>query len=221
KENKGLIGVIKFDDYGQRNDLSLDVIDFQKTSYKKDAVWNQSGYFQLNKSETERKIIENIKNITFRVATILKKPYMIEKIGAEKFEGKEKYEGYFIDLKEAMANEEGFDYEIFLNPENSNGYGIALIPVSPYRLFFSNKILAYEESGKLAELKNKWWEEKVKSESGIKCDTTKKVIPFAFELNVEKIGGVFLVLLAGTGIGCLIVILEFVCKTKNISRKEK
>ncbi|RWR98974.1 glutamate receptor ionotropic: kainate 1-like isoform X2, partial [Dinothrombium tinctorium] len=85
-----------------------------------DAVWNQSGYFQLNKSESERKIIENIKNITFRVATILKKPYVIEKIGAKKFEGKEKYEGYCIDLLEAMANEEGFDYEIFLNPENSN-----------------------------------------------------------------------------------------------------
>ncbi|RWR98623.1 glutamate receptor ionotropic: kainate 3-like protein [Dinothrombium tinctorium] len=34
---------------------------------------------------------------------------------------RDKYEGYCIDLLEEMANEEGFDYEIFLNPENSNG----------------------------------------------------------------------------------------------------
>ncbi|RWR98351.1 glutamate receptor ionotropic: kainate 2-like protein, partial [Dinothrombium tinctorium] len=92
------------------------------------------------------------------------------------------------------------------------GYCIALRPGSPYRSFFSIKILAYEESEKC--------EEKVKSKVGIKCDTTEKVIPFASELHVGKIGGVFLVLLAGAGIGCLIVILEFVCKTKNISRKE-
>ncbi|RWS04264.1 Glutamate receptor: ionotropic kainate 2-like protein, partial [Dinothrombium tinctorium] len=339
EESKGFTGLIKFDEYGQRTDITLEVIDFRNASFEREAVWNATGYHQINETDSKKKSMGDIKNIKFKVATVLINPYVMKKKDADKYEGKNKYEGYCIDLLQTMSDEEGFDFEIYLNPENSNGkplnngswsgimgdviqgrvdmaisdltitherlqavdftmpfmnlgdfsnsnhstyqrmwsfmesqrpsvfvsqdkgvertlkgdyaylmesssieylihkypcdlttvgglldqkgYGIALRQGSPYRSFFSNKILAYEESGKLAQLKKKWWEEKAEPYKGIKCEVVKKPITSAAELHIGQVGGVFLVLIAGTGIGCLIVILEFVWKTKKISRHER
>lgn len=77
-----------------------------------------------------------------------------------------------------------------------------------------------QEAGTLAELKNRWWVERIQAQ-GIICPTEKKGSAAAAELDIGNVGGVFVVLLAGTGIGCLIVVLEFIWKTKKVARHER
>lgn len=101
---------------------------------------------------------------------------------------------------------------------DQKGYGIATPPDSPYRGLLSEAILHLQESGKLAELKTKWWVERIIAQ-GITCPTDKKEA--SMELDIANVGGVFVVLLAGTGVGCIIVIIEFIWKTKKVARHER
>lgn len=103
---------------------------------------------------------------------------------------------------------------------DQKGYGIATPPDSPYRGLLSEAILALQETGKLQELKNRWWVERIQAQ-GIVCPVEKKGDAAAAELDIGNVGGVFVVLLAGTGIGCLIVVLEFIWKTKKVVRNDR
>ncbi|RWS00371.1 glutamate receptor-like protein [Dinothrombium tinctorium] len=104
---------------------------------------------------------------------------------------------------------------------DQKGYGIALRQESPYRSFFSNLILKYEEAGVLTDLKKKWFNEKVEPFEGRKCDVVKKPPTTAAELHIGQLAGVFIVVISGTGFGCVIVIIEFVWKTKKIARHDR
>lgn len=102
---------------------------------------------------------------------------------------------------------------------DQKGYGIATPPDSPYRGLLSEAILSLQESGKLAELKQRWWVERIKAQ-GIVCPPDDGDSAAA-ELDIGNVGGVFVVLLGGTGIGCLIVVIEFIWKTKKVARHER
>ena len=125
-----------------------------------------------------------------------------------------------------LAESTSIEYEIQRNCDlmqiggllDQKGYGIATPPDSPYRGLLSEAILHLQESGRLAELKNKWWVERIIAQ-GITCPPDKK--ESSMELDIGNVGGVFVVLLAGTGVGCLIVIIEFVWKTKKVARHER
>ncbi|KAI1287063.1 Glutamate receptor ionotropic, kainate 2 [Halotydeus destructor] len=103
---------------------------------------------------------------------------------------------------------------------DQKGYGIATPPDSPYRGFLSEAILTLQEEGQLAELKKKWWVTRLE-EKGESCPPDKKSSSAAAELDIANVGGVFVVLLAGTGVGCLIVVIEFIWKTKKVARHER
>ncbi|RWS30516.1 glutamate receptor ionotropic: kainate 2-like protein [Leptotrombidium deliense] len=103
---------------------------------------------------------------------------------------------------------------------DQKGYGIAFPPNSPYRAVFSNRVIGLQESGKLDELKKLWWVENVTPVGGVKCVHHKKADAVA-ALKIGDVGGVFLVLLVGTGFGCLLVILEFIWKTKKVARHQR
>ena len=101
---------------------------------------------------------------------------------------------------------------------DSKGYGIATPPDSPYRAIISDAILRLQEDGILHMLKSKWW-----SGSG-KCGVgkeTQKVQGSASELGLANVGGVFVVLAAGSCIAIIICIGEFIWKMKNIPRNER
>ncbi|XP_046915372.2 glutamate receptor ionotropic, kainate 2 [Dermatophagoides farinae] len=101
---------------------------------------------------------------------------------------------------------------------DSKGYGIATPPDSQYRSIISDAILKLQEEGKLHMLKNRWWSGKGKC--GGKKET-QKVSVSASELGLANVGGVFVVLAAGSIIAIIICIGEFIWKMENIPRSER
>jgi hypothetical protein len=101
---------------------------------------------------------------------------------------------------------------------DQKGYGIATPPESPFRAFLNDALLELQEKGRLAELKKRWWIDRV-IERGIICPDDSK--PAGMELDVGNVGGVFVVLISGLGIGILIGMMEFIWKTKKVARHER
>lgn len=101
---------------------------------------------------------------------------------------------------------------------DQKGYGIATPPNSPYRGFLNDAILNLQESGRLAELKTRWWKDRIIAQ-GIICGDDDK--PPGMELDVGNVGGVFVVLIIGLITGVVIGMIEFVWKTKKVARHER
>lgn len=101
---------------------------------------------------------------------------------------------------------------------DSKGYGIALPAGSPYRSLISSGILRLQETGILHELKEKWWKKKG---GGLCVADEKKTSILTNELGLANVGGVFVVLLAGLGMACVIVVIEFIAHTRKKPREER
>lgn len=101
---------------------------------------------------------------------------------------------------------------------DSKGYGVATPPDSPYRGLISDAILQLQERGRLHELKNKWWSQR--GTCGAK-EVAKGSASMASELGLAHVGGVFVVLAAGSMIAIFICIGEFIWKMKKIPRSER
>ncbi|KAG1662338.1 Glutamate receptor ionotropic, kainate 2 [Nymphon striatum] len=105
---------------------------------------------------------------------------------------------------------------------DSKGYGIATPPGSPYRRFISSVILKLQEETLLDVLKITWWKKRNIPEK--KCDVSDKKkgsTGTANELSLANVGGVFVVLLFGVGLACIIAVLEFIWKTRRIAEDER
>ncbi|KAJ8970837.1 hypothetical protein NQ317_000711 [Molorchus minor] len=118
---------------------------------------------------------------------------------------------------------------------DSKGYGIAMPPNSPFRTAISGAILKLQEEGRLRILKTRWWKEK---RGGGKCryyenemsllnllfdvqDETTKASSTANELGLANVGGVFVVLMGGMGVACVIAVCEFVWKSRKVAVEER
>ncbi|XP_068243990.1 glutamate receptor ionotropic, kainate 2-like isoform X1 [Palaemon carinicauda] len=100
-------------------------------------------------------------------------------------------------------------------PLDSKSYGIALPPGSPYTHAISGAILSLQESGKLQELRTRWWKHK---KGGGQCkDDESKSSSKANELGLSNVGGVFVVLLAGMGLASVVAVCEFVWKSRKLA----
>ncbi|RWS04106.1 hypothetical protein B4U79_11974, partial [Dinothrombium tinctorium] len=202
-QNKGFTGLIEFDEYGQRTNITLDVIEFRNISYEKKS--NHSTY-QRMWSFMESRIPSVFVGQDKGVARTLKGDY-----------------AYLMESSsiEYMIHKYPCDLTTVGGLLDQKEYGIALRQESPYQSFFSRLILKYEEAGVLRELKKKWFNEKVEPFQGRKCEVAKKQETSAIELHIGQLAGVFIVLIGGTGFGCLIVIIEFIWKTKKVARHER
>ncbi|XP_053947507.1 glutamate receptor ionotropic, kainate 2-like [Anastrepha ludens] len=78
---------------------------------------------------------------------------------------------------------------------DEKGYGIAMVKNWPYRDKFNNALLELQEQGALARLKKKWW-----NEVGAGVCNKKTGNGNAEALNLNNLGGVFLVLGVGSGL---------------------
>ncbi|XP_055382987.1 glutamate receptor ionotropic, kainate 2 [Condylostylus longicornis] len=105
------------------------------------------------------------------------------------------------------------------NMLDTKGYGIATPPNSPYRTAINGVILKLQEEGKLHILKTRWWKEK---RGGGSCRVeASKSTSAANELGLANVGGVFVVLMGGMGVACVVAVCEFVWKSRKVAVEER
>ncbi|CAH1400969.1 unnamed protein product [Nezara viridula] len=101
---------------------------------------------------------------------------------------------------------------------DSKGYGIAMPFNSPYRIAISGSVLKMQESGRLQQLKDKWWKH---SEDKADCPKPDEDAASSSELGIANVGGVFLVLLVGCVAAFFVAILEFLWNVRKVAVEEK
>ncbi|XP_047363593.1 glutamate receptor ionotropic, kainate 2-like isoform X4 [Vespa velutina] len=99
---------------------------------------------------------------------------------------------------------------------DQKGYGIAMRKDSSYRHQLNTAILKLQESGRITELKKKWWTQK---RGGGKCEEGAPPSS-AEELNLNHVGGVFLVLFVGIGFSFIFTLFELIWEVAVKSIKE-
>ncbi|XP_029850182.2 glutamate receptor ionotropic, kainate 2 isoform X1 [Ixodes scapularis] len=103
---------------------------------------------------------------------------------------------------------------------DSKGYGIAMPAGSPYRSHLSAAILRLQEDGTMQMLKNRWWKVGPPKHCPEQSRSETLRPGSASELGLAKVGGVFVVLLGGLGIACVIAFVEFFCKARSFSKSK-
>ncbi|XP_048767442.1 glutamate receptor ionotropic, kainate 2-like isoform X2 [Ostrea edulis] len=99
---------------------------------------------------------------------------------------------------------------------DSKGFGVATPMGSPLRDKLSLAILHLQEDGKVQELYDKWWK------GTGKCMSERKAIESkANALDVNNVGGIFVVLLAGLALAIIVAFLEFIWKSKKNAREDR
>ncbi|KAM7307983.1 glutamate receptor ionotropic, kainate 3 [Ixodes scapularis] len=104
---------------------------------------------------------------------------------------------------------------------DSKGYGIATPTGSPYRNLLSSAILRLQESGTLQLLKERWWNVDTRGRCPEDAGSGVSSLSAASELGLSKVGGVFVVLLAGLGFACIIAVVEYLCKARPLRSKRR
>uniref|UniRef100_A0AAN0LJ29 Glutamate receptor ionotropic kainate 2 n=1 Tax=Polyphagotarsonemus latus TaxID=1204166 RepID=A0AAN0LJ29_9ACAR len=160
----------------------------------------------------------------------------IEKV--EKVYTKENFEGVKRVLKGNFAFlMESTTLEFFTNQHcnltqignllDRKGYGIVLKQGSPYTSLLSNAILKLQEEQYLSYLRTKWFNEypatlrQLKTPWLSKCPKIEETSGGAKEMEVQDVGGVFIVLIVGLSIGILFSLVEIWWKAKKIARHER
>ncbi|CAL7945896.1 unnamed protein product [Xylocopa violacea] len=106
---------------------------------------------------------------------------------------------------------------------DAKGYGIAMKKNSLYRHALNTAVLRLQQSGLLTELKKKWWTQK---RGGGKCREDGGG-GAAEELDLDNVGGVFLVLTVGVAASFFYTIMELLWEVgctsmrENVSFKEE
>ncbi|KAF2898798.1 hypothetical protein ILUMI_07378 [Ignelater luminosus] len=98
---------------------------------------------------------------------------------------------------------------------DEKGYGIAMQKDSKYRHALTEAILQLQESGKLEDLKRRWWKEKRGA------GTCEKRQPVATPLDLQNLGGVFFVMGVGTLFGFIGTFIEVGVHTYRTSHKKR
>ncbi|KAG8177768.1 hypothetical protein JTE90_010346 [Oedothorax gibbosus] len=101
---------------------------------------------------------------------------------------------------------------------DSKGYGIATPQGSPYAIPFSSVILRLQEDGVLQALNNRWW-----TPPGLELcpPEDKRTGKVTNELSLVNVGGIFLVLLLGTGAAIVLVVIEFITKSNHRRKRRR
>uniref|UniRef100_A0A6Q2WWK3 Glutamate receptor n=1 Tax=Esox lucius TaxID=8010 RepID=A0A6Q2WWK3_ESOLU len=118
----GLTGFLEFTDNGTNPNIYFEILG---TNYGEDrgrgvsrlATWDP--VHGLNGTLTDRKLENNMRGVVLRVVTILEEPFVMV---SENVLGKpKKYQGYSIDVLDALSNYLGFKYEIYIAPDHKYG----------------------------------------------------------------------------------------------------
>ncbi|XP_068222517.1 glutamate receptor 1-like isoform X2 [Palaemon carinicauda] len=120
-EVEGLTGNISFTDKGKRVNYSLDVVEMTFNSETvKLGRWSDTGGFEpatVNYTRLPSRTMPH--NKTYRITTILEKPFIMERNG--NYSGNEKYEGYAKDLADFIAAFLNINYTLQVAADGSYG----------------------------------------------------------------------------------------------------
>ncbi|KAM9394287.1 glutamate receptor ionotropic, delta-2 [Pholidichthys leucotaenia] len=118
----GLTGFLKFTDNGSNPYIFYEILG---TNYGEDrgrgvsrlATWDP--LHGLNGTLTDRKLENNMRGVVLRVVTVLEEPFVMV---SENVLGKpKKYQGFSIDVLDALSNYLGFKYEIYVAQDHKYG----------------------------------------------------------------------------------------------------
>ncbi|XP_016422646.1 glutamate receptor ionotropic, delta-2 isoform X1 [Sinocyclocheilus rhinocerous] len=118
----GLTRLLEFNDNGTNPNIYFEILG---TNYGEDrgrgvsrlATWDP--IHGLNGTLTDRKLENNMRGVVLRVVTVLEEPFVMV---SENVLGKPKqYQGFSIDVLDALANYLGFKYEIYVAPDHKYG----------------------------------------------------------------------------------------------------
>nr|XP_055024080.1 glutamate receptor ionotropic, delta-2 isoform X2 [Misgurnus anguillicaudatus] len=118
----GLTSLLEFNDNGSNPNIYFEILG---TNYGEDrgrgvsrlATWDP--VHGLNGTLTDRKLENNMRGVVLRVVTVLEEPFVMV---SENVLGKpKKYQGFSIDVLDALANYLGFKYEIYVAPDHKYG----------------------------------------------------------------------------------------------------
>lgn len=121
----GMSGRVVFDDAGRRSQFYMEVLELSAEGFKKIAVWDhEQGVVPTRDiSEVYTKISQSLHNKTLIVSSRIGKPFlrMREPEDGEILVGNDRYEGYSMDLIDAISKILGFKYVFELTPDNRYG----------------------------------------------------------------------------------------------------
>ncbi|XP_061527852.1 glutamate receptor ionotropic, delta-2 isoform X2 [Phycodurus eques] len=118
----GLTSFLEFTDNGTNPNIFFEILG---TNYGEDrgrgvsrlATWDP--VHGLNGTLTDRKLENNMRGVVLRVVTVLEEPFVMV---SENVLGKpKKYQGFSIDVLDALSNYLGFKYEIYIAPDHKYG----------------------------------------------------------------------------------------------------
>ncbi|XP_066500137.1 glutamate receptor ionotropic, delta-2 isoform X1 [Hoplias malabaricus] len=119
---RGLTSLLEFNDNGTNPNIFFEILG---TNYGEDrgrgvsrlATWDP--IHGLNGSLSDRKLENNMRGVVLRIVTVLEEPFVMV---SENVLGKpKKYQGFSIDVLDALANYLGFKYEIYVAPDHKYG----------------------------------------------------------------------------------------------------
>ncbi|XP_024871336.1 glutamate receptor ionotropic, kainate 2-like [Temnothorax curvispinosus] len=99
---------------------------------------------------------------------------------------------------------------------DEKGYGIAIKKNSKYLHSINKAVLQLSEGGAIQEIKKKWWTQK---RGGGKCQESSGSST-AEALDLDNVGGVFLVLTIGIALSCVYTIFELCWDVAQTSIRE-
>jgi len=100
---------------------------------------------------------------------------------------------------------------------DNKGYGVGLPLESPYTKIISDGILKLQENGILTQLRNRWWNEKYVPEEPCGSGDDGN----SAQLGLANLGGVFIVLLGGVIVSCLLAVCEYMWEARRIVRDKE
>jgi glutamate receptor, ionotropic, invertebrate len=100
---------------------------------------------------------------------------------------------------------------------DDKGYGIGAPRGSPWVNIISNAILQLKTFGELPELYQKWWKKDFETSN---CDMFIDKNEIANELGLSKLGGVFLIVAFGLCLSFIILMIELLWKTYQLSNNK-
>ncbi|KAE8743138.1 hypothetical protein FOCC_FOCC011231 [Frankliniella occidentalis] len=125
-EIEGLTGTLRFDNQGFRTDYLLDIVELSPAGESTVTIGNVDlNTFNLTRieraKEDQRRVLETVRNMTFRVQIAISEPYNMLQETATILTGNDRYEGFCIDLIKELALNLGFNYTFIHQPGMSFG----------------------------------------------------------------------------------------------------